>query len=177
MKPEATKKKRSLFLLAAVLLVTALLAAPAAESSRYLPKALPKLQTPTTPNLIDTNQTGIEDFWIFTENDVERFGILAVLDASEIERITAENRIRIFEDSGAIPRPLERFAISKLASGLSTCAGELNVWETGDLAENCGSPSFQGLWTDPTTGISYARNRWYDARNASWLSERDGCQG
>lgn len=30
---------------------------------------------------------------------------------------------------------------------------------------------FQGLWTDPTTGIAYARNRWYDARNASWLSE------
>jgi RHS repeat-associated protein len=35
-----------------------------------------------------------------------------------------------------------------------------------------GQPSlFQGLWTDPTTGIAYARNRWYDARNASWLSE------
>ncbi|MCP4897533.1 MAG: RHS repeat-associated core domain-containing protein [bacterium] len=30
---------------------------------------------------------------------------------------------------------------------------------------------FQGLWTDPVTGLSYARNRWYDARNASWLSE------
>jgi RHS repeat-associated protein len=30
---------------------------------------------------------------------------------------------------------------------------------------------FQGLWTDPVTGISYARNRWYDARNASWLSQ------
>ncbi len=29
---------------------------------------------------------------------------------------------------------------------------------------------FQGLWTDPTTGLSYARNRWYDARTASWLS-------
>ncbi len=30
---------------------------------------------------------------------------------------------------------------------------------------------FQGLWTDPVTGIAYARARWYDARNASWLSE------
>ncbi len=30
---------------------------------------------------------------------------------------------------------------------------------------------FQGLWTDPVTGIAYARNRWYDARTASWLSE------
>jgi RHS repeat-associated protein len=30
---------------------------------------------------------------------------------------------------------------------------------------------FQGLWTDPVTGISYARARWYDARNLSWLSQ------
>jgi len=30
---------------------------------------------------------------------------------------------------------------------------------------------FQGLWTDPVTGIAYARARWYDARHASWLSE------
>ncbi len=30
---------------------------------------------------------------------------------------------------------------------------------------------FQGLWTDPVTGLSYARARWYDARNATWLSE------
>jgi RHS repeat-associated protein len=31
--------------------------------------------------------------------------------------------------------------------------------------------TYQGLWTDPVTGLSYARARWYDARNASWLSE------
>lgn len=30
---------------------------------------------------------------------------------------------------------------------------------------------FQGLWSDPVTGIAYARNRWYDARTAMWLSE------
>ncbi len=30
---------------------------------------------------------------------------------------------------------------------------------------------FQGLYTDPVTGIAYAWARWYDARNASWLSE------
>ncbi|HZM28687.1 MAG TPA: RHS repeat-associated core domain-containing protein, partial [Gemmatimonadales bacterium] len=30
---------------------------------------------------------------------------------------------------------------------------------------------FQGLYTDNVTGLSYARARWYDARNASWLSE------
>ena len=30
---------------------------------------------------------------------------------------------------------------------------------------------FQGAWTDPITGIAYHRNRWYDPRTASWLSE------
>jgi RHS repeat-associated protein len=30
---------------------------------------------------------------------------------------------------------------------------------------------FQGLWTDPSTGIAYARNRWLESRTASWLSE------
>ena len=29
---------------------------------------------------------------------------------------------------------------------------------------------FQGLWHDPTTGLAYARARWYDSRTASWLS-------
>jgi RHS repeat-associated protein len=30
---------------------------------------------------------------------------------------------------------------------------------------------FHGLWTDPVTGLSYARARWYDARTGSFLSE------
>jgi RHS repeat-associated protein len=30
---------------------------------------------------------------------------------------------------------------------------------------------FQGLWTDPVTGLAYARNRWYDHSTAAWLSE------
>ena len=30
---------------------------------------------------------------------------------------------------------------------------------------------FQGLYTDNVTGLSYARARWYDTRNAEWLSE------
>ncbi len=30
---------------------------------------------------------------------------------------------------------------------------------------------FQGLWHDPEGGLAYARARWYDPRNAAWLSE------
>ncbi|MEO8585038.1 MAG: polymorphic toxin-type HINT domain-containing protein [Acidobacteriota bacterium] len=33
------------------------------------------------------------------------------------------------------------------------------------------SALYQGLWTDPVTGIAFARARWYDARNASFLQE------
>jgi len=170
MKTKATKE-RKLLSLAAVLLVAALLAAPTAEATRYLPEIAPKASTPVflTPNKVD--QVDAEAFWLFAETDVRLFSILALLDASEIEHITAENRIRLFEDSGAIPRPVELAAIRKLASGVLTCDVGSNIWKTGGLAEVCGSPSFQGLWTDPTTGIAYARNRWYDARNASWLSE------
>jgi RHS repeat-associated protein len=30
---------------------------------------------------------------------------------------------------------------------------------------------FQGLWTDPVTGLAYARARWYDPRNTHFISE------
>jgi len=30
---------------------------------------------------------------------------------------------------------------------------------------------FHGLWMDPTTGMAYARARWYDSRNEAWLRE------
>ena len=30
---------------------------------------------------------------------------------------------------------------------------------------------FQGLWTDPTTGLAYASNRWYDPHNAAGSAE------
>ena len=171
MNTKATKERKLLLSLAAVLLVTALLAAPAAEATRYLPNALATLQMSAAPGFDDVDQVDADAFWLFAENDVERLTILSALDAPEIKQLTAENRIRLFPYLAAIPRPVELAAISKLASGVSTCAGGLNVWETGGLAQDCGSPSFQGLWTDPTTGIAYARNRWYDARNASWLSE------
>ncbi len=149
----------------------ALLVAPAVKATRYLPNDPASTQELPSPIIPDVDQVDAEAFWLFAEADVRLFSVLALLDASELERINAENRIRLFEESGSIPRPVELAAIRKLASGVLTCGSESNIWETGDLAQDCGSPSFQGLWTDPSTGIAYARNRWYDARNASWLSE------
>ena len=119
MKMKATKE-RKLLLLAAVVLLMALLASEA-DAAPYLPDTLEPIQTPALPTLADIDQIDAEEFCLFAESDVKLFGILAVFDASERERITAEHRIRLFEESGGIPRPLEWFAISKLASGLSTC--------------------------------------------------------
>ena len=59
-------------------------------------------------------------------------------------------------------RPLDEFVYDSIATASSTLDG---CFPGG---QNC---LFQGLWTDPVTGIAYARNRWYDARTANWLSE------
>ena len=114
------------------------------------------------------------------------------------DRFFTEHRFRLFPD-GYLPSrdPRHRFrlfggsrydvplpvtttsssarAISKLASGLRALPIHGSHWGQityGGIAsgvlENC---LFHGLWTDPVTGISYARARWYDARNASFLSE------
>jgi RHS repeat-associated protein len=46
------------------------------------------------------------------------------------------------------------------------------AWSTLDGAFPGGQNLlFHGLWHDPVTGFGYARARWYDPRNASWLSE------
>ncbi len=128
----------------ALLTLAVLLLAPSAEASRGgQPAALaPALEAPATPD--------------------------QVLDAELTE---PPERLRIFEDLRLPPRPLELVEAQKTASGSSTYTLGLNVWQTGDLSQECSGLSFQGLWTDPVTGIAYARNRWYDARTASWLSE------
>jgi len=128
----------------ASLALAVLLIAPAAEASRSgLPAALaPVLGAPATPDQI-----------------------------LEAELTEPPERLRLFDDLRLPERPLELVEARKTASGSSTYTLGLNVWQTGDLSQECSGLSFQGLWTDPVTGIAYARNRWYDARTASWLSE------
>jgi len=55
-------------------------------------------------------------------------------------------------------------------------ASRFESWEAakdavGDRFPGGQTALFEGLWTDPVTGVGYARARWYDARNASWISE------
>jgi len=139
----AAAKERRLFLLAAVCCASALFLSPAADASRGIPAAIaPALEAQTTPDQV-----------------------------LEAEFSDPPERLRIFGDLRLPPHPLELVEASKIASGVKHYGLGLNIRQTGDLSRESGGLSFQGLWTDPVTGISYARNRWYDARTASWLSE------
>jgi RHS repeat-associated protein len=83
----------------------------------------------------------------------------------------------------ALASALERLRAEKLTSGVLAWEPRLNIWRMRQLAsiswwglgrgafpggQNNG---FQGMWTDPVTGLAYARARWLDSRNATWLSE------
>jgi len=127
----------------ALIAVAVLLLVPSAEASRGLPAAIePALGAPTTPDQV-----------------------------LESELSDPPERLRLFDDLRLPPRPLELVEAQKTASGVKRYDLGLNIRQTGGLSRESGGLSFQGLWTDPVTGISYARNRWYDARTASWLSE------
>ena len=143
----AAKERSLLFLAAAFALCAAILAAPAAEATR----TLPAIAEPVHAH--------------------QRATLDALEDATPDPHRNAEKRLRLFEDLSWPTHPLELVQISKTASGVFDLGLDCNILEKGGLSQECGSPSFQGLWHDPTTGLAYARNRWYDARTASWLSE------
>jgi RHS repeat-associated protein len=44
-------------------------------------------------------------------------------------------------------------------------------WGCADFRCGISEGLSQGAYTDPITGLAYHRARWYDARNASWLSQ------
>jgi RHS repeat-associated protein len=143
----AAKGRSLLFLAAAFALCAAILAAPAAEATRTLPALAEPAQA------------------------TQRATLDALEDATPKPPIEPEKRLRLFEDLSWPTHPLELVQISKTASGVFDLGLDCNILKKGGLSQECGSPSFQGLWHDPTTGLAYARNRWYDARTASWLSE------
>ena len=147
MRNTAAKGRKLSLLAAAFVLVGALLIPSSAEATRTS-------ETPITAAL-----------------GAPRVTLETLETATARSQVEPENRFRLFEDLGWPVHPLELLQVKKTASGVFDLGIQCNVWQTGGLGQNCGSPSFQGLWTDPTTGLSYARNRWYDARTASWLSE------
>ncbi len=167
MKAAATKGK--LFSLAAALLAAAaaLLLPTPADASRYLPTSLPAIAAP---------QPSVEELAADVD-DGPRFVVLTAATRGDLAALAAGARLE--EQRFRLPATALELAWSqKTASGGVTPGAAANDWGHNDLAaemrwsnQSGQNLLFQGLWTDPATGISYARARWYDARNANWLSE------
>ena len=167
----AAAKGRSLFSLAALCL--ALVAVPA-QAVRLLPSSpsldaapriaeLVDLQQPSSPHVAGLPLFTLEDHWLVT--------VLSVVDAPDPGELLPHDRYRLFAESQSLPPPVRAALIAKLASGLQTWPDAPISLGRIDLEEKSHRLFFQGLWTDPTTGLAYARNRWYDPHNAAWLSE------
>ena len=164
-------KGRNLFSLAALCL--ALVAVPA-QAARLLPSSPSLDAAPRVAELVDLESPSIspthglplftlEDHWLVT--------VLSVVDAPEPGELLPRDRYRLFAESQSLPPPVRAALIAKLASGPQTWPSEPISLGRSDLGEKSHRLSFQGLWTDPTTGLAYARNRWYDPHNAAWMSE------
>ena len=167
----AAAKGKSLFSLAALCLA---LAAVPAQAARLLPSP-PRLDAaPHITELVDLDEPlspqaqglplfTLEDHWLVT--------VLSVVDVPEPGALLPRNRYRLFAESQSLPPPVRAALIAKLASGPQTWPDAPISLGRIDLEEKSHRLFFQGLWTDPTTGLAYARNRWYDPHNAAWLSE------
>ena len=178
METQAAKARRSRLLWAVLLsLLVVSCLTTTAEATQTLPSAVTTVfepGPPAAPALLDAlaePETPDETFGLFAEEDLSLFAALSLLDAPEIERLSGENRFRIFAETGEISHLVERVLRRKTALPASTSPWECNVLAPRDLAHICVDLFFQGAWTDPTTGIAYHRNRWYDPRTANWLSE------
>jgi RHS repeat-associated protein len=147
-------KGRNLFSLAAVLLAAAatILAPALAHASRYLPQALaPTLAAPPVDLASADGASEVDQhppFALLTGADR-----LDLVDLAAGARLEAQ-RLRLH------PTSLE------LASGRETASGGLDQWTEANV-----SPSRRIGLERRWSALAYARARWYDARNASWLSE------
>ena len=148
MRTAAAKGKSSWRLIAAGL--TLLAATGAAEASRFTPSAandlLEKHDASTLLGASPANDTATT----ITSDPSSRFPLLTAADRQALTAPLA----------GDLATALEGMGAEKLASGGQTWELRPNLWRLHELT-TISHPSCFG----------YARARWYDARNASWLSE------
>jgi len=152
MRTAAAKGKSSWRLIAAGLAV--LVAASAAEASRYTPaSANDLLDKQRTSSLVGPPHAA-DLAPAFAFDPAPRFPLLTAADRQALAVPLAEQLV------GELEAALEGTAAEKLASG----------GQTSDLRPNL--RRIQQLTTiSHPSRFGYARARWYDARNASWLSE------
>jgi RHS repeat-associated protein len=168
-------KKRSLFSLAALCALAGTLVAPApALATRTFAGANGRLPAPTPDfDRALTQHAGehADRLPLYTTFDVVTLAFCSALEADQVEATVARQRYRLHLLSSQLARSDELEWGRKTATGVSSWSGERNYKEWSHLERKTHRPSYQGLWTDPVTGIAYARHRWYDMRSASWLSE------
>ena len=167
MRRQAAKVRRPWAHLVALLSLLVFAALPA-QATRTLPSLTASYKTQAPLELSRHSEAASraseKTFALFDEEDLSLFAASSCLDR-------AENRIRLFADSGEIGSPAKRLWGQKTAVPASMSDWEANIWARRYLAQIHVDLFFQGAWTDPLTGIAYHRNRWYDPRTASWLSE------
>ncbi len=96
-------RRRTLGLLTLVLIVGALVSVTTpAEATRTMPDFVTAFEPgPPAIDLLAAPETPADTFALFGEEDVSLLAALSLLDASEIEHLSAENRFRFFADEGA----------------------------------------------------------------------------
>jgi len=90
----------------------------------------------------------------------DTFGRGLILPEGERQGVVVE--LAVPEDGTTPPSYARSFALAYDKDASDTLAGAFPGGQTF---------GFQGAWTDPATGLAYHRARWYDAANATWLSE------
>jgi len=89
----------------------------------------------------------------------DTFGRGLILPEGERQGVVVE--LAVPEDGTTPPSYARVFPLAYDKSASDTLAGAFPGGQTF---------GFQGAWTDPATGLAYHRARWYDPRNATWLS-------
>ena len=90
----------------------------------------------------------------------DTFGRGLILPEGESQGVVVE--LAVPEDGTTPPSYARSFALAYDTNTSETLGGAFPGGQTS---------GFQGAWTDPVTGLAYHRARWYDAANATWLSE------
>ncbi|MCP4897523.1 MAG: hypothetical protein GY906_11175, partial [bacterium] len=181
----AAVKEKKITRLAAALVLSLLAIAPAVDASRYIPSSL---DPPLEPQLsalellaeYETPEPSPFELLGFEEHLVFTLGIF--LEESELGALNSARSLRPLTSDRPLENALRRVWAEKLASGVKSSQSttislelkplNLDSHRGHQMAHLDGrfpggqNLLFQGLWTDPVTGLSYARNRWYDARNA-----------
>jgi RHS repeat-associated protein len=144
----AAKGRSSWRLIAAGLAV--LVAAGAAEANRFTPSAAIDLLEKQGNSSIAAAQHADDLAATFVSRPSTRFPLFTAADRDALTAPLA----------GDLASALDPAAGEKLASGLETWEPQVNIRRIQHLASD-------SQWWP----VAYARARWYDARNASWLSE------